>query len=165
MLKKQILFILLALFSFSCEKEETPTKIEFYKVLNIQECIIDSLYELDFSKMKTETAPFFKDSDLLSVDWKTMMYTFTKEARAKLPQSAYGTCLVMKVNSENIFAFTFESPILGKWGSLGHRMTDMEEFDLDMGFISMDPTIPYPTKPKLFDEKLKKALEESGRLK
>ncbi|MBP6411730.1 MAG: hypothetical protein KA313_11565, partial [Pseudarcicella sp.] len=66
MLKKQILFILLALFSFSCEKEETPTKIEFYEILNYNEIKNDSTGIIDFSKVSITKNPVIENSDIVS---------------------------------------------------------------------------------------------------
>ncbi len=169
---KQILFILLALFSFSCEKEEAKkednnSKIEFYELLNYNEVKNDSTGIIDFSKVTIANKPVIENSDIQSYKWADHTINFTDQGRDKLlafyKRESTSNILLLKVNGESIYTTMYESAISSS-AIVGHiHYYENEDKSFSLSF-NTDFSSPLK-KDKRDNEKLKKALEASGRLK
>ncbi|MBP6386520.1 MAG: hypothetical protein KA327_07855 [Pseudarcicella sp.] len=164
---KKILFILLAFFSFSCEKDETPAKIEFYEILNYNEIKNDSTGIIDFSKVSITKNPVIENSDIVSYKWADHTINFTEQGRDKLKafykSQSTSNILLLKVNGESIYTTMYESAISSSAivGHIHYYENEDKSFSLSFNEDFRSPLI----KDKRDNEKLKKALEESGRLK
>ncbi len=170
---KQILFILLAFFSFSCEKEETKKettnpKIEFYELLNFNDVYIDSTGDINMSRAILKEKPIIENTDIISYNSIEHTILFTKEGKEKISTFLNDPTnlgvLLLKVNGEGVFATAYFKLYDSSNPAKGIVYLNIVEGDICA--FSYEPNEDFPkNKDKRNNEKLKKVLEASGRLK